>query len=232
MSKRAAEDVCDPRAPKRMALSLGPDLITIKVGTQQQSYCIHSQLLCADSQFFRSATKKEWKEGQNREIALPEDTTEVFDIYIQWLYQKKILCQIDDSNPVDKEVSDQYRLLIDVFIFGDKVQDIPLKDATINALCNLSDLRNEKNLCIDPTGVNVTRAYRGTMPGSPLRKFFATLYSWFTLPSWSTKECPVELKDAVLVALLSRRVATPPWWQWQPCSMHEHIESYICPVED
>lgn len=52
---------------------------------------MHKTLLCEASDFFASALKEEWKEGQKHRVPLPDDEASVVDLYVQWLYTRRIV---------------------------------------------------------------------------------------------------------------------------------------------
>ena len=61
------------------------------VGKQGAKYKVHKALLCEASDFFASALKEEWKEGQKHRVPLPDDDSSVVDLYVQWLYTRRIV---------------------------------------------------------------------------------------------------------------------------------------------
>jgi hypothetical protein len=52
------------------------DTVVLLVGPEEKSLVAHESHLQLNSDFFRTALKKEWAEGQTRVIKLPEDDTE------------------------------------------------------------------------------------------------------------------------------------------------------------
>ena len=52
---------------------------------------MHKILLCEASDFFASALKEEWKEGQKHRVPLPDDEASAVDLYLQWLYTRSIV---------------------------------------------------------------------------------------------------------------------------------------------
>jgi hypothetical protein len=61
------------------------------VGEQGAKYKVHKILLCEASDFFASALKEEWKEGQKHRVPLLDDDASVVDLYVQWLYTRRIV---------------------------------------------------------------------------------------------------------------------------------------------
>ena len=65
--------------------------------------------------------KKDWKESQERTIPLPDDEPEIFNLYVQWKYQGRVLSR--DATVAPERDSDELRLLAKAYIFGEKIQD-------------------------------------------------------------------------------------------------------------
>jgi hypothetical protein len=61
------------------------------VGEQGAKYKVHKTVLCKASDFFASALKEEWKEGQKHCVPLLDDDVSVVDLYVQWLYTYRIV---------------------------------------------------------------------------------------------------------------------------------------------
>ena len=89
--------------------------VKVVVGADEECFFVHSSVLRKHSEFFDTACKKEWIEGQYRVIKLPEDDSDIFHNYVQWLYTGTIFSKAKDSSSSDNEVfrqtlPDQLRL--------------------------------------------------------------------------------------------------------------------------
>jgi hypothetical protein len=157
-------------------------ITTLAVGEEGVEYKVHETLLSERSEFFASASKAEWKEGQEHRIPLPDDTPSIVVLYVQWIYSGKILSR---TTPVEEEGADEqecknesaFDLLISGFVFGEKIQDGNFKDAVIDALVHTVTTPNEKGVCWYPTKSWVDQAYVGTPEGSPIRRLLVDMYS-------------------------------------------------------
>lgn len=67
---------------------------------------MHKALFCEASDFFASALKEEWKEGQKHRVPLPDDDASVVDLYIQWLYVCRIVIR-ERSVEEEKDEKDE-----------------------------------------------------------------------------------------------------------------------------
>lgn len=96
--------------------------ITIRVGAENddvevEELSCHKPLLEEGSPFFRAALDKQWREGQNVEIGLPEDEPDMVAAYISWLYDG----EIDPPSSFDAEEDITYPYLAKLYVFGEKV---------------------------------------------------------------------------------------------------------------
>jgi hypothetical protein len=78
---------------------------TLVVEEEGVRYKVHKAPLCEASGFFTSASKEEWKEGQERRTPFPDDTSSFVDLYAQWTYTRRIVCRTD---PVEEEGKNKY----------------------------------------------------------------------------------------------------------------------------
>ena len=113
-------------------------ITTLAVGEEGVEYKVHEGLLSGRSEFFASAAKKGWKEGQEHRVPLPDDTPSVVDLYVQWIYTGRIASRRTLLKEAGGERQcpnkHEFGLLIGGFVFGEKVQDGDFKDAVIDAL--------------------------------------------------------------------------------------------------
>jgi hypothetical protein len=173
-------------------------------------YQVHETLLSERSRFFASASKAEWKEGQDHRVPLPDDTPSVVDLYVQWIYSGRILSR---KSPVEEEADEQecknesaFDLLIGGFVFGEKVQDGDFKDAVLDALVHTVTTPNEKGVCWYPTGNWVHQAYVGTPEGSPIRRLLVDMYTYQGKDDWLYGQKNVDfLADLAGNLLVERR---------------------------
>lgn len=96
-------------------------IILCRVGIEEvRDFSIHENLLTANSEYARTALKKEWNETQESILSFPEDDSNSFDVYQQWLYTGRIyLNRI--SNPL--KGPNHYERLVRAYILGEKLID-------------------------------------------------------------------------------------------------------------
>ena len=128
------------------------------------------------SEFFKSATKEEWRKGKDA-IKVPEDDAEVFNVYVQWLYSGRIPLAIDTAQM-------DYTFLAKLYVLGEKLIDITFKDAVINKIvANTRALaKNGQRYYPSPSVVDII--YEHTMSGSPARHLMVDLYVRTAVDGW------------------------------------------------
>ena len=61
-------------------------MVNIFVGAERKKFHLHSDLLCNRSDYFRTCFVGDFKEAQQKELSLPEDDAESFELFVTWLY--------------------------------------------------------------------------------------------------------------------------------------------------
>ncbi|KAK3707249.1 hypothetical protein LTR37_012250 [Vermiconidia calcicola] len=75
---------------KRFKPDYSNNLITVLVGSAEKEFLVHQATICRNSPFFEAACSREWKEGQDRVVRLPEVEVQAFDVYVHWAYTGEI----------------------------------------------------------------------------------------------------------------------------------------------
>ena len=65
---------------------LNEDMVNIFVGAERTKFHLHRDLLCNQSDYFRACFEGDFKEAQQKELSLPEDNAESFELFVTWLY--------------------------------------------------------------------------------------------------------------------------------------------------
>ena len=61
-------------------------MVDIFVGAERTKFHLHRDLLCNRSDYFRACFVGDFKEAQQKELSLPEDNAESFELFVTWLY--------------------------------------------------------------------------------------------------------------------------------------------------
>jgi hypothetical protein len=113
----------------------------VRVGAEKKEYHIHKELLRTNSAFFNNALKKEWAEGQDLVIEMPETDDEPFGIWAKWLYTGRVFLMKDGDVKEVKGVHKhkEWPRWLRCYTLGSFPQDSDFKDAcidvSIEAMC-------------------------------------------------------------------------------------------------
>ena len=115
-------------ADNKSSLRLGgAEIVTINVGATLQPFKIHQPLICNESAFFATAFASRFKEGADLSMSLPDDSSEVFEIFAQWLYTKQYYYTMDMTDAASRRMVQPVQL----YIFADKYEIPVLKRGII-----------------------------------------------------------------------------------------------------
>nr|POF17506.1 hypothetical protein CFP56_12920 [Quercus suber] len=204
--------------------------MTLVVGAEEQKLLIHRDILCEHSAFFKAAASEQWKEGQTLLLTLPDDDSDVLDLYIHWIYQGKIYSR----TPVDisgKE-SNESETLVRAFVFGEKIQDGHFKDAVIDALLASVSTPDKDGACWYPTDETVNSAYADTPEGSPLRRLLLDMHIHHGTTTWVRASCGADFLVDLTKELFSLRKPLsgpdPTEMTNSSCHYHHHQSNQDC----
>ncbi|QDS71371.1 hypothetical protein FKW77_002595 [Venturia effusa] len=103
------------------SLTVGFDkTIEVRVGPTKQSFHLHESSLTRSSDSFKAALRNPMTKAATREIDLPEESPDAFNIYAEWLY--------GGSLPTNQTVSDiglqsSPHFLIEPYLLGERLMD-------------------------------------------------------------------------------------------------------------
>ena len=185
---------------------------------------VHENLICASSDFFKKATRGEWKESRERSVRLEIFEEEVFQIYIHWLYRHTLPVRVDEPGLVG---NDEYLQLAKAYVLGDYLLDTNFQDAVIDAIIEKTGSKVRDDQCWYPVGTVIRYVYDNTLESNMARKLLVDLYaargkgSW--LREWATEEdLPKEFLFDVAVAVLDLRPQLVLKHKANPCKYHKH----------
>ena len=182
------------------------NIVTLLVGPEKHSMVVHSGYIARTSEFFASALKKEWAEGQTRTINLEEETPGLMAHYLDWLYHAELptkRCTSFDSESSKVVASD---LLAELYVFGERRLDSQLRSAIIAEFIRLGQGFHDIVGCQSSHRVSaINIIYQGTPAKSAARRLMVDL----TLRSGCPKCYGAdELDKAFLVDLTQAFFAT------------------------
>lgn len=179
---------------------------TLRVGANAgavEEFSVHEVVLKETSGFFQAAVKKEWKEGSQRIIDMPEDTPEVVSVYVDWLYSDRIYPKTGEL-PVDAGTHGaESEHLAKLYVFGEKIQDDCFCDAVVTALTKHIDRKTSSGR-FGPSNEAVKVMMEGTARNSPGRRLMLELLAkcvsgqWIQVNRGSFEAIPGLLADLVV----------------------------------
>ncbi|KAL8873768.1 MAG: hypothetical protein Q9174_000807 [Haloplaca sp. 1 TL-2023] len=149
--------------------------LTVKVGPMtgdkdcQEEFCVHTDLLCHYSPFFKAATSGNWTEAKTGVVNLPYDEPRIFEIFQGYIYAGSLDLRAEQASDAS--------LLVALWVFADKLQFPGLQNQAIEAL-------RRQQACTSPREFrlkDIQYAFDNTTEASPLRKFIIDLYVWEAL---------------------------------------------------
>ena len=145
-------------------------MVTILVGNgdKLRKFNIYKDILTFYSSYFRNALKDDWVEGQTKTINLVDDDPEVFQIFIYWLFSKRLYHPNSvPQSPNEKDTPLSFRHICDLYVFGD-IMGIPeLCIAAVDIL-----FAKMMTIWIFPEGV-LEYVYDNTPENSSLRRLLS-----------------------------------------------------------
>jgi hypothetical protein len=137
------------------------DIITVLVGADELQVTLHKDVICAKSKFFQAACSSRWREGVQKIVRLPEvRRPHVFRTYVDWTYSGELVFE-DQTN--EKSVLTE---LIDLYLLGDMLDDVKLRNMTIQTLTSQVATTDWIPGCSDYNLI-----WENTTSNSPLRRW-------------------------------------------------------------
>jgi hypothetical protein len=164
--------------------------VTLLVGSDEEPLVAHESYLTKSSEFFKTAMKKEWAEGQARVIKCPEDDLETMTDYLTFTYTGTL----PTSNLVEGCPTPTYAAwtsLAKLYILGDRVLDTRIRNAVVSEIVRISTTR-DKGGHTNFMGTAVSNMpFDSTPEGSPIRRLIVDEYVCKGRNDWiNTEEHP------------------------------------------
>lgn len=142
--------------------------VSVLVGPAEQPFIVHKDIICAKSHFFQAACSERWLRSTEAEkkIKLPEVDAQVFQQYLSWVYSDKFDLSTFTSTHKDiPGLESSHRDVancIELYLLGDKLDDIGLRDKTMETLVLNSNSTSRS--------VTVHRVWSSTPENAPIRR--------------------------------------------------------------
>jgi hypothetical protein len=194
-------------------------MIKLSVGAKPDIVSAHQGVLCQSSDYFKNAMKPEWVQGRKdpHTIDLSEDSPEDVILYVKWLYTGKIDVQITKGKYSEervKEAESLYAVLVEAYIFGEKVLDTTFNKVILGKLIEVqTEYRRTPGPDVFCTLYSGTPA--GCLAQRLLTQFVAHCCHFHGQSEWDTyfEGYPRELLVDVIKAMVQLRF-TPSQYPW------------------
>ena len=161
---------------------------------------VHSSYI-AVSEFFQTALKKEWAEGQTRTIKLPSEKAELVAQYLDWVYGKGLPTR---NTKNDCQKGDVYDVLTELYGLGERLLDSTLRNAIVKEMVRFTKLGGpiaETQWLPNSTATNTI--YECTTATSPVRRLLVDLFVIKGKPDWVNDDLHIEFYRDLSKASLS-----------------------------
>jgi hypothetical protein len=179
-----------PPYPNIMQFNKGEAVMLI-VGEEKHEMLVHANYLSSNSDFFKTALKKEWIEGQTRTITLPVDDPQTITHYLYFTYSGKLPSAHIATEAARKLAGTNTTDLARLYILGGRLLDDVIRKAVIEEFIRFAQATNSW-----PGWPAVSIIYDGTPEGDPARKLLVNMFANVAKSNWvSTKYDPVFLLE-------------------------------------
>jgi len=208
-----------------------PGYVEIIVGKEKQSFTVLREVVCQQSDYFRSALKNTVrfkKTVVDRRIALSDADPNTFRTFLHWAMTEKLVLD-GDKDHVD---ADNIEEAVDVYMFGEKYTSRGLRQAILDMIVAHAHWSSRL-----PSFTLANRVFASLPESDLLHRFFRDLFVYCYNPSKvdiSELTALRSLPDHVFARLMEKRnkyawagkslhATTWPWIR-EFCQYHEHEE--------
>ncbi|PPJ57490.1 hypothetical protein CBER1_09935 [Cercospora berteroae] len=193
-----------PLASEAIDFSIAPIVINVGASPSQRFYADEA-MIRKSSKFFDAALNKEWKEGQERIVNLPETQPAAFNVYLNWLTTGKL--HVHDQPETAAGTRQINTKLVEAYVLGDKILDVDYKDHVCDTLARDSLMPRNAGIWVMGAGVR-RRLYENTVAGAPARRFLVgMLLMCGDISSFVTEDEPPALLHDIMSALVAGQQA-------------------------
>jgi hypothetical protein len=179
------------------------EIITLLVGPEETEMLALASCLSFHSEFFRTALKKEWAEGQTRTVKLPEEEPGIIAQYLDFLVGRGLPT---DSTRMDSQKGEVYVALTALYALGERLLDSTLRNKIITEIIRFTTVLSPNGLYnyIYPGDRDIIDyVYNYTTPASPARRLMVDLYIYAGNTTWVVESLhPAFLRDLAEALML------------------------------
>lgn len=139
------------------------DEITVHVGPDEIELHVPRNLICSRSAFFRAACAEMWTGNNDNIIRLPEDSAEMFSIYLQTLHANEVVADPDKSC-----TRFCWPRLVKTYVFAHKVGDAKSANVVMDEMLRILKTQSSPVVILQVMR-DMSYTYEHTTSSSPLR---------------------------------------------------------------
>lgn len=79
--------------------------VHVHVGVGGKQFVLHQSALCDVSPFFKKTFLGPFKEGQEKKLDLPVTDLSTFELFVEWLYSRRVIINLPDHKDSDNDVA-------------------------------------------------------------------------------------------------------------------------------
>jgi hypothetical protein len=204
-----------------------PELVTLQIGVDHETFVVHKQLLCAKSEYFRGAFSRGFKEAKQNAMTLDEVDPRSFRTVINWVYTGRI--EFEDG--MTKVTNGNFLEAVEIYIWADRYETVALRRAVVDQII----LCIQNTTPVEFSTEEIEFVFSSLPPNSGLCKLLTDLlaFGWRPVDEETVlkviKDLPLEATARILHSHISNRVVIedPNYWESR-CSYHEHAEGECC----
>lgn len=197
------------------------NIVTVLVGTEEERFVLHQDAVCAKSKFFKAACSKQWLEGQERIVRLPEAGAAIFQAYCSWIYSGELQ---ELTCTAASDVADgiaECKSLIKLYLLGDSLDDIALRNQMNVVL--FKAMENQKKLV--ENGL-IRLVWESTVPKSSMRGMIVDVFvSRHSCAQFAERvsDFPTKFVQEVAVAAMEARKTSA--WKLVAKRLPQYVET-------
>lgn len=151
------------------------DLVTLLIGPSERKLVAYGHQLSKHSDFFKAALEKEWAESQTRTVKLPEEEFDNVSRYLDYISGQGLPREHVKSYSELEAPECQYMQLTDLYLFGERILDFPVRNAIIKDFIRLLSFRSGEGQFAAPSTPAMHKIFEETPVRSPLRRLMVDM---------------------------------------------------------
>ena len=180
------------------------EAVTLVIGDKKHEMIVHECYITANSEFFKTALKKEWLVGQTRIITMPTEERKTMTDYLNFTYSGKLstTCLTEESDDEAAAYLDSFPALAELYTLGKRLLDLVVQNAVIKEFVRLFEAVYEFDTLYPPGQDSIDIIYEGTLHGDPARRLMRDMYLYWANDQFFEQETDRPFLHDVVQTLL------------------------------